>query len=266
MLTLDRRFTFEGHEVAWGVLGDGPPIVLVHGFPWSAQAWRRIAPWLARRRRVFFHDLLGSGLSAKADDVSPRVQNRLLAALLDHWGLDRPHVVGHDFGGLAALRGRFVDGLDYGRLTLFDAVGVLPSGSPFFAHVREHEAAFAALPEFAHEALFRAYIAQAAAAPLSPEAEAIYAEPWRGPDGQAAFYRWIAQSETDAIGELAELYRPLDCPVRLVWGERDTFIPPAQGRELAVALGLDDVTIVPGAGHAIQEDAPEAVVAMLEET
>ncbi|SDG54312.1 alpha/beta fold hydrolase [Roseospirillum parvum] len=269
MLTLDQRFDHQGQTVAWGHLGDGPPLVLVHGFPWSAQAWRRIAPWLARHHSVYFFDLLGCGQShmAEGQNVAPQVQNDLLAALIAHWGLARPHVVGHDFGGLAALRGHFINGLSYGRLTLFDAVAVLPSGSPFFAHVRRHQEAFAGLPAYAHKALLEAYMQAAAHRPLGDEARDLYAAPWIGEVGQAAFYRQIAHANSAAIAELEPLYRRLDCPLRLVWGAHDTFIPPAQGAQLARHLGLDPVldTIisVPEAGHLILEDAPEAVVAAL---
>ena len=55
ILTPDRTYDFQGQAVVWGCL-DGPddaaPMVLIHGFPWSAQAWRWVAGWLARRRRV----------------------------------------------------------------------------------------------------------------------------------------------------------------------------------------------------------------------
>ncbi len=265
MLPMTETFVHKGQAVAWGRMGDGPPLVLVHGFPWSAQAWRRVAPALAGRHTVYWFDMIGCGRSDKHDgqDVSPAVQSDLLAALVRHWGLGRPHVVGHDFGGLAALRGHFIEGLRYGRLTLIDAVAVLPSGSPFFAHVRCNEAAFAGLPPYAHEALFRAYTGQAAARPLSEDATRIYAQPWRGTIGQAAFYRQIAQSDTRAIAEAQLRYGPLDCPVALLWGEEDTFIPVAQGEQLADMIGVDRPTRVAGAGHMILEDAPEAVVAAL---
>ncbi|WP_353963116.1 alpha/beta fold hydrolase [Thioclava litoralis] len=107
-------------------MGDGDPIILVHGFPWSAQAWRRIAPWLARTHRVYFFDMLGTGLSEKSSDqsVAESVQSDLLAALIGHWRLDKPQVVGHDFGGLASLRAHFVNGVPYGKLHLINAVGV----------------------------------------------------------------------------------------------------------------------------------------------
>jgi len=265
MLALPHRFTFRDQTVAWGRLGSGPPVVLIHGFPWSSQAWRRIAPCLADRRTVYVFDLLGTGASEKrADqDVSPQVQNDLLAALFAHWGLERPDVVGHDFGGLAALRGHFVNGLAYGSLTLVDAVAVLPSGSPFFAHVRRHEAAFAGVPAAIHAALFRTYAQSACATPLPEATLRRYLEPWQGPEDQPAFYRQIAQSDPAAIEALQPLYRAPDFPVTLVWGEADDFIPPHQGDELAAKLGAPAPERIPEAGHLVQEDAPERVVATL---
>lgn len=265
MLALDKEFEFRGQTVAWGALGEGDPMVLVHGFPWSAQAWRNIAPWLARKRRVYFFDMVGCGQSQKFDgqDVRACVQSNLLAALIEHWGLERPTVVGHDFGGLAALRGHFVNKVAYGGLVLIDAVAVLPSGSPFFAHVRKHEPAFAKLPAYAHAALFEAYTQNAAAKPLGAEAKEICAQPWRGETGQAAFYRQIAQSDTAFIEEAEANYGPMDCDVHLVWGEQDTFIPVEQGERLAKLISADSFTTVPTAAHIVQEDAPEAVVAAL---
>jgi pimeloyl-ACP methyl ester carboxylesterase len=103
---LSESFDFEGQSVRHGVVGEGRPLVLVHGTPFSSVVWRRIAPHLARRRRVFYFDLLGYGRSEMRDgqDVSIGTQNRLFAALLDHWGVKRPDVVAHDFGGATALR------------------------------------------------------------------------------------------------------------------------------------------------------------------
>ena len=151
MLPLDQRFTFRGRSVAWGSLGEGEPLVLVHGFPWSSQSWRHIAPWLAGTYRVYYFDMPGHGQSGQDPDqrVSEDVQSDLLEALVTHWGLNRPRVVGHDFGGLAALRGHFVNGLAYGALHLIDAVALLPSGSPFYVHIARHESAFAGLPGYA---------------------------------------------------------------------------------------------------------------------
>ncbi|MEI4482883.1 MULTISPECIES: alpha/beta fold hydrolase [unclassified Phyllobacterium] len=68
---LPERFNFYGHSIAWGVLGNGPPAVVLHGTPFSSVVWRRIVPWLANERRIFYFDMLGYGHSDKPDaDVS----------------------------------------------------------------------------------------------------------------------------------------------------------------------------------------------------
>lgn len=125
MLELPNRFNFEGHRIAWGALGEGPPLVLVHGTPFSSQVWRRIAPWLARRHRVYFYDLLGYGQSDMPDaDVSLGRQNALFGALLNEWKLARPRVLAHDYGGATALRAHFLDGIAYADLTLVNPVAI----------------------------------------------------------------------------------------------------------------------------------------------
>ena len=84
MLDVTERFTFNGHTIRWGRIGAGPPMVLLHGTPFSSHEWHRIAPILAERRTVYFHDMLGYGRSdmPASADVSLYVQNRILAALL----------------------------------------------------------------------------------------------------------------------------------------------------------------------------------------
>lgn len=265
MLDLPHRFDFEGQKVAWGAIGDGAPLILVHGTPFSSQVWRRIAPILARRWKVHFFDLLGYGLSEKRDgqDVSLGIQNRLLAALIREWGLSEPEVLAHDFGGATSLRAHFLDGLRYRRLTLVDPVAVEPWGSPFVAHVRKHEAAFAGLPAYAHEALLNAYLQSAAWSDLSPDALGIYAEPWSGGVGQPAFYRQIAQMDQRYTDEIEPLYAPPDFPVTLLWGEEDAWIPLEQGRKLASRLTGGVLRAIPKAGHLVQEDAPEEIVAAM---
>jgi len=211
MPALPHRFDYAGDAIAWGCIGDGPPLVLVHGTPFSSQVWRRIAPQLARRRTVYFFDLLGYGQSAMRpdQDVSLNVQNGLLAALFDHWSLSRPEILAHDFGGAAVMRAWHLKGLRYARLTIFDAVVVRPWGSPFVAHARRHEAAFAGLPAYLHEALLRAYLQMAAHHALSPQALELYLTPWIGEVGQPAFYRQIAEMDEAQTDEVQHRYGPM---------------------------------------------------------
>src|SRR5437764_13350557 len=126
-------------------------------------------------------------------DVSFGVQNRVFASLHDHWGIARPDVVGHDFGGATALRAHLLEGCEFKSLTFIDPVAIAPWGSPFVWHVREHEAAFHGLPSYIHRAILCAYIAAAAHRPLAPEDLDRYLGPWAGSRRQAASYRQMAQ-------------------------------------------------------------------------
>jgi pimeloyl-ACP methyl ester carboxylesterase len=264
-LLLDQVFHFEGQTVRHGALGAGPPLVMVHGTPFSSQVWRRIAPIVARFRRVHYFDLLGYGESEMraAQDVSLGVQNRLLAALLDHWRIDRPDVLAHDFGGATSLRAAILNGRAYRSLTLIDPVAIAPWGSPFVRHVRQHEAAFAGVPPYMHRAMLDAYLKGAAHRPLPEDVLAIYTRPWTGEAGQAAFYRQIAQMDQRYTDEIQSRYGELQCPVSILWGVQDGWIPLERGIELASMIPRARFTQVPDAGHLIQEDAPEAIVGEL---
>lgn len=265
MLELAEKFDHDGNQVAWGKIGNGPPLILLHGTPFSSQVWRRIAPLLARKFTVYFFDLIGYGQSEKrfGQDVSLNVQNDLLAALFIHWKLDAPELLAHDFGGATAMRGWHLNGLRYKRLTIFDAVVVRPWGSPFVAHVREHEAAFAGMPAYMHDALLRAYLQTAAYQKLSEEAFEVYMKPWRGEVGQSAFYRQIAQMDQAQTDEVQEDYGPMECDVRVLWGDKDDWIPFERGQEFADLIADGEITRVPNAGHLMQEDAPETIIAAM---
>jgi pimeloyl-ACP methyl ester carboxylesterase len=262
---LSHTLDFEGRSVRYGAIGDGPPLVLIHGTPFSSAVWRRIAPHLARYRRVFYFDLLGYGRSEMkaGQDVSLGIQNRVLVALLDRWGADRPDVVAHDFGGATALRAFLLNSRRYRTLTLIDPVALAPWGSPFVRHVRRHEEAFAQLPAYIHAAILPAYIAGSAHRPLSDKAMELYVEPWRGAVGQAAFYRQIAQMDQRYTDEIEGRFEEIDCPTQILWGEEDAWIPVDRGRELVTRIPGASLRVVANAGHLMQEDAPEAIVAAL---
>ena len=223
------------------------------------------APWLAPCRTVYFFDLLGYGESEKRDnqDVSLGIQNKVLTEILKHWSLEKPEIVAHDFGGATVLRGHYLDGLRYSRLTLIDPVALSPWGSPFVQHVRKHVAAFEGLPTFAHMALLSAYLQGASFRGLSSEALEIYATPWLGDVGQKAIYRQIAQMDLKYTNEIEPLYRKPDFPIQILWGEEDLWIPVATGEKLTAMLANGHLIRIPRAGHLVHEDAPEAIVAAI---
>ncbi|WP_325919478.1 alpha/beta fold hydrolase [Pseudomonas frederiksbergensis] len=259
---LDQVYDFNGHSIRYAIHGDGPPLVFVHGTPFSSYVWHRIAPLFFATHRVHYFDLLGYGQSAQPDaDVSLGVQNQLLAQLLEYWNLERPDVVAHDFGGATALRTHLLDGKDYRSLTLIDPVALSPWGSPFVQHVRQHETAFSGLPDYIPRAIVPTYIRGAIKRDI-PEAElAPYVKPWLGEPGQAAFYRQIAQMDERYTREVEALYPKVRCPTQILWGEDDQWIPIERGRSLHGMIPGALFQPVPSAGHLVQEDAPEVIVA-----
>jgi pimeloyl-ACP methyl ester carboxylesterase len=261
--SLRHSFDFHGDAIAHDSFGEGAPVVLVHGTPFSSCVWRTIARELARDYTVYLLDLLGYGRSAKREgqNVSLGVQNDVLAALLEHWIIERPKVIAHDFGGATVLRAHFLNGCDYEKLLLIDPVAIAPWGSPFVRHVREHEAAFAGVPDYIHRAMLAAYIRGAVHRTMTDAELVPYLAPWLGQHGQPGFYRQIAQMDQKYTDEVQGGYGELRCPVKLLWGSNDQWIPVERGRELAAMLPECELTEIEACGHLMQEDAPEAIIA-----
>ena len=259
---LPKVFPFRGHDIRYGIIGDGDPLVLLHGTPFSSLEWRRLAPWFAQHRRVHYFDLLGYGQSAKPEgDVSLGVQNKLFAALLDHWQLTAPDVVAHDFGGSTALRTHLLDKKEYRSLVLIDPVAIGPSGSPFVQAAKDHQNVFESLPAYIHEAILRAYIGGSVFNTLREDEMRLYLEPWLGDQGQRAFYRQIAQMSDRFTDEIEPRFGEMRCPTTILWGREDKWIPVDRGEKLAQLIPGADLHVVPNARHLVQEDAPEAIAA-----
>ncbi|MFI6026132.1 alpha/beta fold hydrolase [Amycolatopsis magusensis] len=264
-MELSERFGSSSGEVRWTSVGAGPPLVLLHGTPFSAFVWRRFAETLGEWWRVYLWDMPGYGGSAKFDgqDVSLAAQGRVFAELLAHWDLERPAVVAHDFGGAVALRAHLLHGRAYERLAVVDPVALAPWGSPFFRLVRENAAVFEQLPPFLHEALVREYVNSASSPGLHPDVLARLVEPWLGEAGQPAFYRQIAQADQRHTDEVQPRYPELDLPFLVCWGADDQWIPAARATELAGLVPGARLRLIEGAGHLVQEDNPTALLGAL---
>ncbi|GAA3760725.1 alpha/beta fold hydrolase [Salinactinospora qingdaonensis] len=251
--------------VRWHSFGQGSPVVLLHGTPFSSYVWRDIAAALSRRHTVFVWDLLGYGQSQMLldQDVSLAAQQAVFTELLGYWGLERPAVVAHDFGGAVALRSALLDGVAYERLALLDAVSLRPWGSDFFRVARENAAVFTALPAHIHEALVRSYISTASRPGLREDVTSALVAPWLGPEGQPAFYRQLSQADERFTREVEERYGDLDMPVLVAWGSQDQWLPLDHATRLARQIPGARLSWIEGAGHLVQEDAPAQVTATL---
>lgn len=261
---LDKKTQFRGHTIKYGIKGSGPDIVLVHGTPWSSYNLRHLVEGLSPAYTVHFYDLLGYGQSAKpAADVSLGVQNELLEHLLSEWGISQPIIIGHDFGGATVLRSHILDHYPYRKIVLVNPVAVSPWGSPFFNHVKAHEAAFAGVPDYIHEAIVAAYIETAAHSPLEKKVLDNIIFPWTGVDGKAAFYRQIAQANSRFTEEIQSLYGEISVPVLILWGQEDSWIPVQKGHELHQLIPHSEFHAIPDAGHLVIEERPEILLQLI---
>jgi haloacetate dehalogenase len=125
-----RMISLNGVELCVTIGGDGPPLMLLHGFPQTHVIWHRVAPLLSQRFTLVMPDLRGYGdSSAPPGDAdhqaySKREMARDIIALADHLGYDRFALAGHDRGGRVGYR--LV--LDHpGRVTRFCAVDIIPT-------------------------------------------------------------------------------------------------------------------------------------------
>jgi pimeloyl-ACP methyl ester carboxylesterase len=116
---VERDVTVNGVRLHCVVEGEGPLVLLLHGFPETSHAWRKQVPALATRFRVVAPDLRGYGASDKPTGIAAYRTSVIaddVVALIHSFGAQRAHVVGHDWGGgvawtLAMRRPEAVDRL-----------------------------------------------------------------------------------------------------------------------------------------------------------
>ena len=187
MWHLSEQFETSAGRVAAGKSGDGPPLVLAHGWPWSSYSWHRIIPPLSKHYTVHWYDMPGFGRSEMNGARAPHLgtQGDVFSEMLDHWGLTRPRVVAHDFGGAVTLRAHFLRGCEFTEWILMNVVAMRPWGSEFFDHVGRHVEAFTVLPPHIHEAVVRAYIQGAVTNPLTEDDFEELVTPWLSEAGKA---------------------------------------------------------------------------------
>ncbi len=120
-----RYTTIHGHRVAYRLVGDGPPIILIHGITASSQMWKPVAERLAANHTVLVPDLLGHGQSAKPrGDYSMGAFASGIRDLALSLELGPATVVGHSLGGGVAMQFAYQFPERTGRLALVSSGGL----------------------------------------------------------------------------------------------------------------------------------------------
>jgi len=123
---LDERFvTVKGITIRYVVTGEGPPLLLVHGFGAYIEAWWLNIRPLSERYRVYAFDLPGHGLSDRpAIDCTLSLFTELVIDFMEAVGVERASVLGHSMGGFLSLNAavNFSERVD--KLILVDSIGL----------------------------------------------------------------------------------------------------------------------------------------------
>ena len=126
MVNLRDRFIAVGDiRTRYWELGNGPPILLIHGLGASVETWQPTVPALATDHRVFALDLVGFGYTDKPYvDYTPDYLTRFILNFMDALELTSPTIVGHSLGGSFALRMAIDHGTRVDQLILVDSAGI----------------------------------------------------------------------------------------------------------------------------------------------
>ncbi len=269
-----------------GGRADGPPLLLVHGFPQTHVMWHRVAQLLVPHFRLVLADLRGYGRSAKPADEpghaqqSKRTMAADLVALMRSLGHERFAVCGHDRGGRVAHRMALDHAGAVAKLCVIDIAPTLDmyeATDMRFASLYYHWFHLiqpAPLPERMIEGCASDYLraklgrwGTEGAAHIEPEALEEYERCWCNPatihaaceDYRAAFG---IDLEHDRASRAAG--QKIGCDLLVLWGERGVvnrlFDPPALWR--AQCAGRVEGRTMP-AGHYIPEELPAETAAAL---
>ncbi|MFD3972693.1 alpha/beta fold hydrolase [Streptomyces cyaneofuscatus] len=236
--------------------GELPVVVLAHGWGGSRRVWSPVTDRLLRGGfPVIAYDLRGHGASTVGSlGVSAEAMTADLAAVVEYAG-GASIVVGHSGGGFAALSLAAASGPGGGPVGL-----VLAGSAAYDQDTPEKEARMMEAPLFSwalrRPALGRLLLGQMTGTALDPRLREVNRQVFAGtsPAVRAACFR--SSRGMDLRAALASVR----VPAAVLAGEKDKVIRPELGRELAAALPDAVFTPVPGAGHVLPLESPDAVV------
>lgn len=259
-------------RIAYHDVGQGSPVLLLHGCPFGSFVWRKVIPELALTNRCIAPDLLGLGDTETSNDAdwSLRAQAAAMLALLDSLGVARAHVVGHDHGGavaqvLAAEHSSRVD-----RLILSDAEAYdnWPSAEerPFVRATQLPLVGEIVLWLWSRHPILRATLIRAKAVAdgraLSFEfVDALIRANLSDRRRRAKTRRFLTEQFDDRNNhvtmEVLDGLRRFDHPTLLIWAEQDAHFGPEWGERLRRDIpGAERLELLPSTGHLLMEERP----------
>lgn len=255
-----------GTRLAWQQMGAGPDLIFLHGVAANRAFWFPIATQFAAQFKVTLFDLRGHGYSERAPTgYASADMGRDLLGLMDALDIASAHVIGHSYGGGAALEAAAIAPQRFNTLALAD-VRVQRLQPEMRLEDYDHRSSFEqALVDRAGGAATLAHETQIGFRFLEASARLKVSGIAHGgsdefiPFGEGtgalrAAKSWLALLDDTAArqefpqpGADADALRHIDVPALLLYGERSRCWPSAQG--LAALLPRSQTVSVPNAGH-----------------
>ena len=232
-------------------------LVLLHGFTQTGRSWQPVRDALAGRYRAIAPDLPGHGDFAERRPASFAACDAYVRAL----GAPAFTLAGYSMGGRIALHAALSLGGRIGRLVLVGASPGIADPAERAARGREDEALAGRIETIGIEAFVREWSAQPLLAGMPRGIAELAAEDRlrNTAGGLAAALRGLG---TGVMPPLWDRLGEISAPVELVVGARDQKFRDI-GERMAASLPDARLHVVPGAGHAVQLEAPGAIVDLL---
>jgi pimeloyl-ACP methyl ester carboxylesterase len=260
-----------GLNLAYTELGEGPPVLLLHGWPTSSYLWRNVMPPLAEAgNRAIALDLPGYGSSSKPPGATYdfALYDRTLDAFLEALDIDTTALAVHDVGGPIGLHWAVHRPERVTKLVLLNTL-VYPEFDEMALKFVETLSTPGPREQLTSPAglEFSMKFGLADESNLTPETLAAVIEPFATDAERNALADAGIGLDPEGFEEIARLLPSAfaDTPVRIVYGEQDRILPTiAQTMERVKGdLPQAEITTLPDAGHFLQEEAAEQVGGLL---
>jgi pimeloyl-ACP methyl ester carboxylesterase len=237
----------DGVRVRYVDAGQGPAIVLIHGFASSLETWGTVMKSFPNHR-VIALDLKGFGWTDRPEgDYSPEAQARLVLGLLDQRGVDKATFVGHSWGASVALSAALAAPNRIERLALYDAWVYEEQLPPFFHWARADgvgEALFGLwYKERSDERMALAFYDK------SYVTEALVDAVEASLDRPGTVAAALAAVRGQRYAHVQNRYREITKPTLLLWGREDAVTTVTYGERLVRDLRDARLVVYPRCGH-----------------
>ncbi|MCY4498652.1 MAG: alpha/beta fold hydrolase [Rhodospirillaceae bacterium] len=274
-VTLDgvshQRARVNGVELHWVEKGDGPLVLLMHGFPEFWWSWRKQIGPLSRQFRIVAVDMRGFNESEKpATGYDTATLATDMRDLIDRLG-GPAYVAGHDWGGIVAYQ-LAMDWPDRVRkLAILNAPHPDAWIRAWLTHAEQQRKSWYVflnlLPDFPEEnykAQFRDGTIRLARV-MPPEDVAVYREAFEKPGTATAALNYYREIVKEIPRRRHVTPGRITCPVRVLWGRRDIALDPVVNDIAAPWIDTREVFYFPAAWHWIAFEKPRAVTRHLRE-